>query len=133
MTKSKVGRSKRGEDGMLHQLQRETFEYFLKESNPANGLVKDKSQKGSPASIAATGLALSAYPLGVERSFISRAHAVKRTLATLRFFWNSTQGTGVEATGHHGFYYHFLSMRTGRRVWKCELSTIDTALLLAGA
>ena len=118
---------------MLHQLQRETFEYFLKESNPANGLVKDKSQKGSPASIAATGLALSAYPLGVERSFISRAHAVKRTLATLRFFWNSTQGTGVEATGHHGFYYHFLSMRTGRRVWKCELSTIDTALLLAGA
>ena len=78
------------------------------------------------------GLALTTYPVGVERSFISRAHAVKRTLATLQFFWNSTQGTGVEATGYHGLYYHFLSMRTGRRVWKCELSTIDTALLLAG-
>ena len=39
----------------------------------------------------------------------------------------------MEATGYQGFYYHFLSMRTGRRVWKCELSTIDTALLLAGA
>ena len=118
---------------MLHQLQRETFEYFVKESNPANGLVKDKSKRGAPGSIAAVGLALSAYPVGVERSFISRAQAVERTLATLRFFWNSTQGTGMEATGYQGFYYHFLSMRTGRRVWKCELSTIDTALLLAGA
>ena len=120
------------EDAMLDQLQREAFEYFVKESNPANGLVKDKSQHGSPASVAAVGLALTAYPVGVERSFISRAHAVKRTVATLQFFWNSTQGTGVEATGYHGLYYHFLSMRTGRRVWKCELSTIDTALLLAG-
>ncbi len=133
MTKSTTGNGNSDEDAMLHQLQRETFEYFVKESNLANGLVKDKSQKGSPASIAATGLALSAYPVGVERSFMSRAHAVERTLATLRFFWNSKQGTGMEATGHHGFYYHFLSMQTGRRVWKCELSTIDTALLLAGA
>lgn len=133
MTKSTTGNGNSDEDAMLHQLQRETFEYFVKESNLANGLVKDKSQKGSPASIAATGLALSAYPVGVERSFMSRAHAVERTLATLRFFWNSKQGAGVEATGHHGFYYHFLSMQSGRRVWKCELSTIDTALLLAGA
>ncbi len=121
------------EDAMLHQLQRRTFDYFLKESNPANGLVKDKSKRGAPGSVAAVGLALSAYPVGVERSFISRAQAVERTLATLHFFWNSTQGMGMEATGYQGFYYHFLSMRTGRRVWKCELSTIDTALFLAGA
>jgi hypothetical protein len=133
MTKSNLGSGNASDDAMLHQLQREAFEYFIKESNPSNGLVKDKSQTGSPASIAAVGLALTAYPVGVERSFISRAHAAKRTLATLRFFWNSTHGTGVEATGYRGFYYHFLSMRTGRRVWKCELSTVDTALLLAGA
>jgi hypothetical protein len=133
MTKTNIASGNSVEDAMLHQLQRESFEYFVKESNPVNGLVKDKSQQGSPASIAAVGLALTAYPVGVERSFMSRAHAVKRTLATLQFFWNSTQGTGVEATGYRGFYYHFLSMRTGRRAWKCELSTIDTALLLAGA
>ena len=92
----------------------------------------DKTQEGAPASIAAVGLALSAYPVGVERGFITRAEAAERTLATLRFFRNSPQGNGAEATGYKGFYYHFLDMKTGRRVWKCELSTVDTAFLLAG-
>jgi len=117
---------------MLHELQRDTFGYFVREANPANGLVLDNSKKGSPASIASVGLSLSAYPVGVERGFISRAQAVKRTLATLRFFWKSTQGTGPRATGYKGFYYHFLSPRSGARSGNCELSTIDTALLLAG-
>jgi hypothetical protein len=116
----------------LDALQRETFEYFVHEVNPANGLVADKTQEGAPASIAAVGLALSAYPVGVERAFITRAKAAERTLTTLRFFRTSSQGTGTEATGYKGFYYHFLDMRTGRRVWKCELSTVDTAFLLAG-
>ena len=116
----------------LNALQRETFDYFVHEANPLNGLVVDKTQDGAPASIAAVGLALSAYPVGVERSFITRAAAVERTLTTLRFFRNSSQGRGAEATGYKGFYYHFLDMQTGRRVWKCELSTVDTAFLLAG-
>ena len=34
--------------------------------------------------------------------------------------------------GYKGFYYHFLDMQTGKRVWQCELSLIDTALLIAG-
>jgi hypothetical protein len=68
----------------------------------------------------------------VERGFKSRAAAVKRTLATLRFFWNSHQGPEPDATGYKGFYYHFLDMQTGRRAWQCELSTVDSAFLLAG-
>jgi hypothetical protein len=117
----------------LEKLQRETFEYFLHETNPSNGLVIDKTAADWPASIAATGLALASYPVGVERGFISRATAVERTLATLRFFWNSPQGPEPDATGYKGFYYHFLDMRTGRRAWQCELSTVDTTFLLAGA
>ena len=58
---------------------------------------------------------------------------MERTLATLRFFWNSPQGPEPDATGYQGFYYHFLDMQTGRRAWDCELSTIGTTLLLAGA
>jgi hypothetical protein len=119
-------------DQLLDTLQRETFKYFQCEVNPANGLVADKTEKGAPASIAAVGLALAAYPVGVERGFIERAVARQRTLATLRFFWSSPQGTEPDATGYRGFYYHFLHMRTGRRVWRCELSTVDTAFLLAG-
>ena len=117
----------------LEKLQRETFGYFLHETNPANGLVIDKTAPHWPASIAATGLALACYPVGVERGFMSRTVAVQRTLATLRFFWNSPQGPQPDATGYRGFYYHFLDMQTGRRAWECELSTIDTAFLLAGA
>lgn len=120
-------------DAELEKLQRDTFEYFLHETNPSNGLVIDKTAANWPASIAATGLALSAYPVGVERGFISRPAAVERTLATLRFFWNSPQGPEPDATGYKGFYYHFLDMQTGRRAWQCELSTVDTTFLLAGA
>jgi hypothetical protein len=120
-------------DADLEKLQRETFAYFLHETNPANGLVIDKTALDWPASIAATGLALACYPVGVERGFMSRSAAVERTLATLRFFWNSPQGPERDATGYKGFYYHFLDMQTGRRAWQCELSTVDSTFLLAGA
>jgi hypothetical protein len=118
--------------GVLEELQRQTFDYFVHETNPLNGLVVDKTQAGSPASIAAVGLALSSYPVGVERGFISRNDAAVRTLATLRFFSESVQSTDPDATGYKGFYYHFLDMTSGKRAWKCELSTIDSAFLLAG-
>ena len=119
-------------DEMLDTLQWVTFEYFQHEDNPDNGLIADKTQEGTPASIAAVGLALAAYPVGVERGFLTREQAREKTLTTLRFFWNSPQGTEADATGYKGFYYHFLDMQTGRRVWQCELSTIDTVFLLAG-
>jgi hypothetical protein len=118
---------------MLEQLQRETFDYFLYETNPQNGLVKDKTAPGWPSSIAATGMALACYPVAVERGYITREAAMQRTLITLRFLWNSPQGEKPDATGFKGFYYHFLDMNTGLRVWKSELSTVDTAFLIAGA
>lgn len=116
----------------LKTLQRETFDYFVHEVNPANGLIIDKTEANWPASIAATGLALAAYPVGVERGFLTRGVAAERSLATLRFFWSSPQGPEPDATGHRGFYYHFLDMQTRRRASGCEVSTIDSAFLLAG-
>ena len=117
----------------LERLQHESFNYFVHEANAANGLILDKTAPDWPASIAATGLALAAYPVGVERGYMSRTAAVDRTLATLRFFWNSPHGPESDATGYHGFYYHFLDMQSGRRARQCELSTVDSAFLLAGA
>jgi hypothetical protein len=122
---------------LLTRLQRKAFQYFWTEVtstvNLANGLVVDSTKEGWPASIAATGMALAVYPIGVERGFISREDAVRQTLATLRFFWHSPQGPEADATGYRGFYYHFLDMQSGKRVWNCELSTVDTTFLLAGA
>ena len=40
--------------------------------------------------------------------------------------------SGPDAAGHKGFCYHFLDIDTGRRVWDCELSTLDSAFLFAG-
>src|SRR5664279_2436709 len=117
----------------MESLQRDAFRYFLQETNPRTGLVLDKTASDWPASIAATGLALAAYPVAVERGFIARTAATKMILTTLRFFQNSRQGPEPDATGYHGFYYHFLDMQTGRRAWQCELSTVDSTILLAGA
>src|SRR5450830_990428 len=127
-----MSRRKLTANAELEKLQHESFNYFLHETNPVNGLVIDKTATDWPASIAATGLALASYPVAVERGFMPRAAAVKRTLTTLRFFWDSPQGPEPDATGYQGFYYHFLDMRTGRRAWQCELSTVDSAFLLAG-
>src|ERR1051326_8184290 len=71
----------------LAELQRLTFDYFLKETNPENGLVPDSTRQGAPCSIAPTGFSLAAYPVGVERGFMTRDDAISRTLTSLRFFW----------------------------------------------
>ncbi len=127
-----MGGKKLSIDAELQTLQCEIFKYFTHEVNPANGLIKDKTAPIWPASIAATGLGLTTVPVAVERGFITRANAVKYILTTLRFFWNSPHGPEPDATGYKGFYYHFLDMDTGRRAWQSELSTVDSAFLLAG-
>ena len=69
----------------------------------------------------------------LERGVVSREFAPELALKRLRFFRDSPHGPGPDATGYKGFYYHFLDMKSGRRVWNCELSTIDSAFLFAGA
>ena len=74
---------------LLRALGQESFRYFIDRTNPNNGLVQDKSQEGWPASIAAVGLALAAYPVGIELGYMTREDAIRRTLTTLRFFANA--------------------------------------------
>ena len=120
------------DDQLLEGLQRDTLRYFLDEANPRNGLVPDNTREGSPSSITAVGFALASYAVAAERNIITRSEAIERTLATLRFLWDSPQGDARDATGYRGFFYHFLDMETGRRASKSELSTIDTTFLIAG-
>jgi hypothetical protein len=70
--------------------------------------------------------------VAVERGWMSRERAATQVRNTLRFFWTSSQSSAPDATGYKGFYYHFLDMQTGRRVWQCELSLMDSTLLMAG-
>lgn len=111
-------------DPFFDDLEKRTFAYFWDTANPRNGLVPDRSPGASPASIAGVGFALTAYPIGVERGYITRGAARARVLATLRFFATTTE--------QHGFFYHFIDMQSGARRNRSELSTVDTALLLGG-
>ena len=117
---------------LLERLQRGAFAYIARYSNPLNGLVADTSRAGAPCSIAVVGFALTCYIVAVERGWLSRTAAAQRVLVTLRFFFESSQREDPQATGYKGFYYHFLDMNSGERVWRCELSLIDSTLLIAG-
>ena len=111
-------------DPFFADLEERTFRFFWETGNPKNGLIPDRYPTPSFASIAAVGFGLTSYPIGVERGYILREAARARVLATLRFF--------VAADNQHGFFYHFIDMRSGARASESEVSTVDTALLLAG-
>jgi hypothetical protein len=119
---------------MVDDLERRTFDWFWDSADPKTGLVPDHYPGESFSSIAAVGFGLTAYGVGVERGYITRAQAIERTLATLRFFKSAPQNASEDdAAGYRGFYYHFLDMKTGKRFDRgVELSSVDTTLLLGG-
>lgn len=110
---------------MLEKIQRDSFQYFIEQTNPQTGLTKDSSRNGSPASIAATGFAVASFAIGSAHGWISYQEAYRRISKTLK----TVKG---RQAGVKGFYYHFLDPDTGRRTWSAEVSSIDTALFLAG-
>jgi len=120
-------------DAFLDTVETRTFRWFWETTNPRNGLVPDRWPTKSFSSVAAIGFGLTAYVVGVERGYVSRADAATRVRTTLDFLYHAPQSanaTGV--TGYKGFFYHFLDMDTGLRFQTVELSTIDTSLLLGG-
>ncbi len=125
--------SNSGDNPFLDSLEHKTFEFFWQTTDSLNGLTPDRFPTKSFSSVAAVGFALTAYPIGVERGYITREQAIRRVLTTLRFFLDAKMGpdrTGV--TGYKGFYYHFLNMGTGTRFGKVELSSIDSSILMYG-
>lgn len=120
-------------DQFLNGLEKAHFRYFIEYSDSNTGLTLDSSRDDTACSIAAVGFSLSAYIIASERSYISNNDASAYVLKTLRTLWSLPQGeaaTGV--SGYHGFFYHFLDKKTWTRTWESELSTMDTALLMAG-
>lgn len=114
-------------------VERRAFLYFWERTDHATGLVPDRWPTPSFSSIAAIGQGLTAYPLGVERGWISRAEARERTLNTLRFLAGLPSGPGEQGVaGYKGFFYHFLNSGTGLRHGRTELSTVDSAILFMG-
>ena len=117
----------------LDTLAQRTFEWFRDLTDPSTGLTPDRWPTRSFVSTAAVGFGLTAWPIGVERGWMTREQARDRTLRTLEYFWSARQDTArAGVTGYRGFFYHFLDPGTGHRFEQVELSTVDTALLFAG-
>ncbi|HWD18566.1 MAG TPA: glucoamylase family protein [Verrucomicrobiae bacterium] len=120
------------DDAFLDYVQEVNFDYFWYDGNPANGLVPDRSANGSACSIASVGFGLSAIAIAVDHGWITRAQGAARVRTTLNTFLQGPEGTATSGTiGYRGWFYHFLDMNTAVRSG-AELSSIDTALLLAG-
>ena len=108
-------------DQDLTRLQRTTVLYYLHETNPDNGLVRDKTHPDIPCSIAAVGMALATIPVVVERGVVIRKFAAKIARRRLRSLLDLPQGPDPGAAGHKGFFYHFLGgfpcFRGGSRLY----------------
>jgi len=118
----------------LEDLQHRSFNFFWDQADPQTGLVADRARMDESslnenhrnvASIAATGFGLSALCIAMEHGWITQSQARERARSTLRFFAD-------RAFENHGWFYHWLDSKTGERRWNSEVSSIDTALLLAG-
>src|SRR4051812_44271815 len=118
------------DDQFLEELERATFQYFVACTEPSTGLVKDRNHVAGEdsrgiSSISATGFGLTALCIADSRHWLKQREIRDKALTTLRYL-------AKRLPHEHGFFYHFVDWRTGERLWKCELSSIDTAILLAG-
>lgn len=117
----------------IDELQRRTFHYFWDLADTVYGQIPDRYPTLTFSSIAATGFGLSAYIVGIERGYVTRDAAARRTLMTLQALWHCPQGPQAEdVSGYKGFFYHFLTLDKATRFKTVELSSIDTGLLMAG-
>jgi hypothetical protein len=130
-----TGRLSNIDNDLLDDISRRSFRYFWDNTDPRTGLVLDRAQfDGKPgdvewhqdvSSIAATGFGLTAFCIAARHRWVSPVLARQRVRTALGFF-------AYHAQQKHGWFYHFLDARAGKRRWKSEISSIDTALLLAG-
>ncbi len=117
------------DERLLDEIQRAAFRFFWDEASPTTGQVKDRALAaggGSErmSSIAATGFGLTGLCIGDSRGYGKSADIADRVRKTLRFV--------SKLPAEHGFFYHFIDIEAGRRWERCELSSIDTAILLCG-
>ena len=115
---------------LLDEIQRATFQFFWDEASQKTGQVKDRALANGNdsrmmSSIAATGFGLTSLCIGDQRGYGKSPEILERVQKTLRFLAN-------DLPNEHGFFFHFIHMETGKRWEKCELSSIDSSLLLCG-
>ncbi len=118
------------DDQLLDEIEHAAYEFFWHAASSATGLVLDRTVMTGPetrreASIAATGFGLTGLCIADFRGYGETGAIRERVRQTLRFVKQTLPQ-------EHGFFYHFIDGETGERLRQCELSSIDSSLLLCG-
>jgi hypothetical protein len=118
------------DDQFLDQIERAIFLYFWEQASATTGQVKDRAlaagnDSRTTSSIAATGFGLATLCIGDQRGYLDSASILARVRATLSFLLN-------QMPNQNGFFFHFVDMNTGQRLFNSEVSSIDSAILLCG-
>lgn len=122
------------DEAFLDELERSACLFFVEQGSQNTGQIRDRARSdlaGAPdrrqmASIASTGFGLTALCIADKRGYLPHAQIVERVRTTLDWHLNNMPEV-------HGFFYHFTHVETGERWARCELSSIDTSILLCGA
>jgi hypothetical protein len=130
VSSSIASNSKPDTNDLLVEIERRACLYFYEQADPQTGLVKDRARHTGPdthtiSSIAATGFGLSAMCIAHQNGFLKRADAEQRVQRTLEFL-------AQKLHHEHGFFFHFVDMKSGERAFNSEISSIDTAILILG-
>ena len=121
-----------GDDEFLDLLEQRAFHYFWEYADPSTGLIRDRATNANVSSIAANGFGLTAICVAKDRGWITHEEAYKRVLRTLNSFYDDGSPGDLVVSGTHGLFYHFVDMHDGTPIADSEVSTIDSALLMAG-
>jgi hypothetical protein len=116
------------DDALLESIEHGCFLFLWKEVGEPSKLAKDYG-RAQVASVAGVGFQLSALPIGVERGWITRDEGRRRALEALHSLLDRTDNR------RDGVFLHFVRADDGGvfAPFKNEASTVDHALLLAGA
>ncbi len=87
-----------------------------------------------PISVGSTGFGMIAVCIGCELGLTSKQDAVRLTLETLESLLGERDGFTPKRSNRTKFFAHFLNPDTGALAYETtEISTIDTAIMAAGA
>ena len=115
----------------LAELQERCYRFFIEAAHPATGLVSDRARtdgswNSQHSSSASCGFALVSHSIAAKSGWGSPGEARHRTEALLDSMLNV-------AEVKEGFFYHFMDASNGKRSFPSEISSIDTAIMIAGA
>ncbi|MBR1878857.1 MAG: beta-glucosidase [Paludibacteraceae bacterium] len=117
------------DDELLTLVQARTFRYFYDFAHPVSGLARERNSSSDVVTTGGSGFGLAAFPVAVERGFITRTEALSHCTKVVDFLSN-------QAERFHGAYPHWLNGATGKAIAFSSKDNgadlVETAFLIEG-